>query len=201
MYVSWVLSHVVFVLLGLLYLQQYLLRVGVRKKKWLLDPGLGGLPPYHFFLFIFWHSWEVSPWKNLLPSVPYFYAGLVTFTQPPVYLFSSFCCWRSCLTGLAGEFNLPLSNAFQGFSPPPIPRPAFICEPAMWLYFCKLISLLLWISRALIRSVQSQDELLSHLLSQLINQEMRQKCTHSSGYFLREFLWIFTYFIEFKVEY
>lgn len=77
------------------------------------------------FSFSFWPSYKVSPLKHYVIfcgiyfslCLMYLHSGLVTFTQPPIYLFSLFHCQQSCLTGLSGEYNLPLSNAFEGFSP------------------------------------------------------------------------------------
>lgn len=71
---------------------------------------LEGITLKHFV-----RMWIIGIYFSLCHT--YLYSGLVTFTQPPIYLFSSFCCQQSCLTGLSGEYNLLLSNAFQGFSP------------------------------------------------------------------------------------
>ena len=94
----------------------------IMNKEWILHPGscrfscISFFSPFHSDIARRYHPKtfceNVNYWY-LLRSMSYLYAGLVTFTQPPTYLFSSFCCRQSCLTGLSGEYNLPCQMPFK----------------------------------------------------------------------------------------
>lgn len=116
----------------------------IMNKKWMVDgPGswrftyISFFFPFHFGIARRYHPktfCENANYWYLLRSMSYLYSGLVTFTQPPIYLFSSFCCWQSCLTGLSGEYNLLCQMSFKVSLL--LPSPPFVCVPEMWLYFC-----------------------------------------------------------------
>lgn len=120
---SWILSHTGSCLCFLLHSGVFL-KVGTMSKRWMLDHCDGDLPTYYFF-FLILAKLEGIALKHYVifcgiyfsRCLMYLYSSLVTFTQPPIYLFSPFHCRQSCLTGLSGEYNLPWSNAFEGFSP------------------------------------------------------------------------------------
>lgn len=175
----------------------------------MLDQCVGNLPTYYFFFFILAKLEGITLKHYVIFCDIYFsrchmylYSGLVTFTQPPIYLFSPFHCRQSCLTGLSGEYNLPLSNAFQGFSPffSSSPPPCHECTWNVTL-FLKLMNF----SSLYVKCFHSVNILTRWTLFSCLHShwwtKVQRNCKCSSGYFSRAFLWIFICSTRFKLDY